>query len=162
MKRKVGLLRELKRRNVFNVAIAYIISSWLLAQVADLVLENFAAPPWVMRAFLIILAVGFPVALLVSLFFEVTAKGVIPESEIDRTISITDQSGERLNRIIIVILAIIIVFMGLERFVFSGHGSLQQTAQPEKSSPAAEPGAHGGQEGNGARATDAPGASNSH
>lgn len=158
MKRKVGLLKELKRRNVFNVAIAYIISSWLLAQVADLVLEHFAAPPWVMRAFLIILAVGFPVALLVSLLFEVTAKGVVPESEIDRTVSITDQSGERLNRIIIVILAIIIVFMGLERFVFSGHGSLRKTAHPEMGNPAAEPGAHISRERNGTRATETPGA----
>jgi hypothetical protein len=162
MKRKAGLIKELKRRNVFNVALAYIISSWLLAQVADLVLENFAAPPWVMRALLIMLAVGFPVALFVSWVFEVTSRGVIPESEIDRTVSIADQSGERLNRIIITILAIIIVFMGLERFVFSGHGSGRQAAQPEKSVPAAEPGERGSETGNGTQATDAPGASNSH
>jgi len=121
MNRKTGLFKELKRRNVFNVAIAYVISSVLLAQVADLVMEHFGAPVWAMKALLIAMAAGFPIALLISWIFEITSRGVIAESEIDRTVSITDQSGERLNRIIVVILAIIIVFMGLERFVFSGH-----------------------------------------
>jgi len=123
MNKRANLVTELQRRNVFKVAIAYVVSSWLLAQVADLVLDNFGAPDWAMRALLITLAIGFPIALGISWAFEVTSHGVIPEREIDRTVSITDQSGKRLDRSIIIILAIVIVFMGLERFVFSGHDS---------------------------------------
>jgi len=121
MNRKTGLFRELRRRNVFNVAMAYLIVSWLLAQLTDMVLESFEAPAWTMKALLITLAAGFPIALFISWMFEVTARGVTRESEIDRTASATDQSSERLSRIIVAILAIIIIFMGLERFVFSGH-----------------------------------------
>lgn len=131
MNQRTDLFKELRRRNVFKVAVAYIVSSWLLAQVADLVLDNFGAPEWAMRVLLIALAVGFPIALGISWAFEVTAKGVIPESEVDRTVSITDQSGKRLDRIIIIILAIVIVFMGMERFVFSNHDANQGKTRSE-------------------------------
>jgi len=131
MNQRTDLFKELQRRNVFRVAVAYIVSSWLLAQVADLVLDNFGAPEWAMRVLLIALAVGFPIALGISWAFEVTAKGVIPESEVDRTVSITDQSGKRLDRIIIIILAIVIVFMGMERFVFSNHDANQGKTRSE-------------------------------
>jgi len=144
MKPRASLFRELKRRNVFNVAMAYLIASWLLAQVADLLLEHYGAPVWTMKALLIALAAGFPVALLVSWIFEVTSRGVIAESKIDRTVSVGDQSGERLNRIIVVILAIIIVFMGLERFVFSGHWNGQRHLQPQEIAPVPETGVQKG------------------
>jgi adenylate cyclase len=51
MSKKVGLIKELQRRNVFKVAVAYVVFSWLLAQVADLILDNFHAPDWAMTAF---------------------------------------------------------------------------------------------------------------
>ena len=68
----------------------------MLAQLADMVLESFEAPAWTMKALLIALAAGFPIALFVSWMFEVTTRGVTRESEIDRTVSATDQSSERL------------------------------------------------------------------
>jgi len=143
MNQRTDLFKELQRRNVFRVAVAYIVSSWLLAQVADLVLDNFGAPEWAMRVLLIALAIGFPIALGISWAFEVTAKGVIPESEVDRTVSITDQSGKRLDRIIIIILAIVIVFMGMERFVFSNHdanqGKTRSEIEAKRSLPASSP-----------------------
>jgi len=55
----MSLFAELQRRNVFRVTIGYVVSSWLLAQVADLVLENIGAPPWVMQTILLVLALGF-------------------------------------------------------------------------------------------------------
>ena len=58
------LFKELQRRNVFRVATGYIISSWLLIQVADLVLENIDAPDWVIQAFMLLLALGFPLSLI--------------------------------------------------------------------------------------------------
>ncbi len=114
-----GLVNELRKRNVFKVALGYLIAAWLVAQVADLVLESFDAPDWVMRYLLVALAIGFPIALIISWVFEITPKGVVPESRVDRTVRLGQESGRRLDFSILLILSIVIVFMGLERFVFS-------------------------------------------
>ena len=55
---------ELKRRNVLRVVIAYVVAAWLLLQVADVVLNNIAAPDWVFRSILLLVAIGFPFAAL--------------------------------------------------------------------------------------------------
>ncbi|MBY6204556.1 hypothetical protein [Halomonas denitrificans] len=70
------LIAELKRRKVFRVAAAYAVVAWGLAQVADLVLENTTAPPWVMQVILLMLALGFPLAVILAWAFEVTPEGV--------------------------------------------------------------------------------------
>jgi TolB-like protein len=67
---------ELKRRKVFRVAAGYIVAAWALAQVADLVADNFNAPDWVMQMLLTLLVVGLPVALLLSWAFDFTADGI--------------------------------------------------------------------------------------
>ena len=64
------LFQELKRRNVFRVAIAYLAAGWLILQVAQLVLESTSAPDWVMQIFLLAVAVGFPIAVLLAWAFE--------------------------------------------------------------------------------------------
>ncbi|MEJ8569577.1 hypothetical protein [Elongatibacter sediminis] len=133
-----NLIRELERRNVLKVAGAYLVAAWLIAQVADLIMESFVAPDWTMRALLIALAIGFPIALTISWKFEVTAKGVIPESEVDRTVRITDQSGRRVDIVLIVIVAVVIVFMGLERFVFSKRYEAQRQPASIEASTAVE------------------------
>ena len=96
---------ELKRRNVFRVAIGYIITAWLLLQVVDLVLENVNAPDWVMQVFMLGLLVGFPLAIFFAWAFEMTPEGVKRESEIDRTQSITPTTGRKMDRAIILVLA---------------------------------------------------------
>ncbi len=72
----MSLVAELKRRKVFRVAAAYAVAAWGAAQIADLVLENTAAPPWVMQVILLVLALGFPIALVLAWAFEVTPDGV--------------------------------------------------------------------------------------
>ena len=67
---------ELKRRKVFRVAIGYIVAAWVVAQVADLVADNFNAPDWMMQMFLTLLVVGLPVALLLSWAFDFTTDGI--------------------------------------------------------------------------------------
>jgi hypothetical protein len=62
----LSFIGELKRRNVFRVAIGYVISTWLLAQVADLALDTIGAPAWVMQTILLIFTLGFPVVLFFS------------------------------------------------------------------------------------------------
>jgi hypothetical protein len=66
------LLEELQRRNVIRVGIAYLVAAWVLLQIADLVLENIGAPDWVMQTLMLVLALGFPPALLFAWAFELT------------------------------------------------------------------------------------------
>ena len=69
------LWKELQRRHVVRVGGVYALMAWLIAQIADLVLNNFNAPGWVMQSFLILLVAGFPVALLIGWVFELTPQG---------------------------------------------------------------------------------------
>lgn len=112
----MSLINELRRRNVFKVGIAYVIVSWLLAQVADLMLENFGAPDWVIKSFLGFLIIGFPLALFFAWAFELTPEGVKRESQVDRSQSITQKTGQKLNHSIMVIMAIALAWFAWDRF----------------------------------------------
>jgi len=67
---------ELKRREVYKVAIAYGITAWLIAQISGLISNSFEFPSWVMQMIITILIVGFPIALILSWVFEVSSKGI--------------------------------------------------------------------------------------
>jgi TolB-like protein/Flp pilus assembly protein TadD len=112
----MSFLNELKRRNVFRVGIAYAVACWLLLQIVDLVLENINAPDWVMQVFMLALAVGFPIAIIVAWAFEVTPEGVKLQKNVDRSRSINRQTAHQLNRGIIMILSVAIVFLLTDRF----------------------------------------------
>ena len=71
-----SLLAELKRRNVYKVAIAYAVISWLLIQVASVLFPTFEAPAWVMKVFVVAIAAGFPIALVIAWAFEMTPEGM--------------------------------------------------------------------------------------
>ena len=111
------LIQELQRRNVFRVAIGYIVSSWLLVQVADLVLENIGSPDWVMQTIMLVLALGFPVVVFFSWAYEVTPEGIKLESEIDRSQSITRVTGRKLDRAIVAVLVIALAYFAYDKFV---------------------------------------------
>jgi len=113
----MNFLEELKRRNVFRVAIGYIITAWLLLQVVDLVLENVNAPDWVMQVFMLALAIGFPLAIFFAWAFEMTPDGVKRESEVDRSQSITGETAHKMNRNIIIALVLVVVFLLVDRFI---------------------------------------------
>jgi TolB-like protein len=111
----MSFFEELKRRNVFRVAIGYTITAWLLLQAVDLVLENVNAPDWVMQVFMLALAIGFPLAIFFAWAFEMTPDGVKRESEIDRSQSMAPQTGRKLDRIIIVFLVLAVGFLLADR-----------------------------------------------
>src|SRR5947209_20577534 len=67
---------ELKRRNVYKVAVAYAVVSWRLIQAASILLPTFEAPSWVMKALVVFLALGFVVAVMISWAFEMTPEGM--------------------------------------------------------------------------------------
>jgi TolB-like protein/Flp pilus assembly protein TadD len=70
------LLAELKRRNVYKVAIAYAVVAWLLIQVATQVFPFFEIPNWVVRLVVLVIIVGFPIALIIAWAFELTPEGL--------------------------------------------------------------------------------------
>ena len=107
---------ELKRRNVFRVGIAYLIGSWLLAQIADLLIDNIGAPDWVMKTLFVVLALGFPLSLFFAWAFEMTPDGVKRESEIDRSQSITNVTGRKLDRSIIFVLVLALGYFAWDKF----------------------------------------------
>ncbi len=67
---------ELKRRNVYKVAIAYAVIAWLLIQAGSILFPTFEAPGWVMKAFVTVIAAGFPIALVIAWAFEMTPQGM--------------------------------------------------------------------------------------
>src|SRR6202045_3102130 len=67
---------ELKRRNVDKVAVAYAVVAWLLVQAASILFPTFEAPAWVMRVFVVVILLGFPVALIIAWAFEMTPEGM--------------------------------------------------------------------------------------
>ena len=109
-------LKELKRRNVFRVGVAYVVGGWLIAQVAELALDSFDAPAWVMKTLLLLLALGLPAVLFFAWAFELTPEGIKKEKDIDRSASITTQTGRKLDRAIIAILVIAVGVLLVDKF----------------------------------------------
>ena len=111
MTKTMSLFSELKRRNVFRVTIAYIIVAWLVMQIADVVLNNITAPDWVFQVLMLFLAVGLPFAVILAWAFELTPEGLKKEKEVDRSQSVTHQTGRKLDFAIIAVLTVGIVFL---------------------------------------------------
>jgi serine/threonine-protein kinase len=106
----INFFAELKRRNVYKVAVAYAVVSWLLIQAASIFFPAFDAPPWVMKIFIIVIIFGFPVALIFSWAFEITPEGIKLESEIEPNKSIARRTG---RKIVAVTIALAVVAAGL-------------------------------------------------
>jgi TolB-like protein len=109
------LLDELKRRNVVRVGAAYLIVAWVLAQIADLGLENFGAPEWVIKTILFLLVLGFPLALFFAWAFELTPEGLKREKDVDRSKSITPLKDRKLDFFIIGALLVALGYFVWER-----------------------------------------------
>ena len=101
------------------MGIAYVVVAWLIAQVLQLVFESFVAPSWVMKSVLVLLAAGLTFALFFAWAFEMTPEGPKREHEVDRSQSITPQTGKKLNNMILVVMALAIAYIAYDKFVLS-------------------------------------------
>jgi TolB-like protein/Tfp pilus assembly protein PilF len=134
------LFTELRRRNVFRVAFGYIISCWLLVQVADVLVGVIAAPEWVLQTIILVMALGFPVVVFFSWAYEVTPEGIKRESEVDRSQSITHITGRKFDRAILVVLLLSLgYFIWESRFKESGDRIPQETYQTPVAAETTEP-----------------------
>jgi TolB-like protein/Tfp pilus assembly protein PilF len=121
---------ELKRRNVYKAAIAYAVVAWLLLQAASILFPTFEAPPWVMKVFVAVIVLGFPVALVFAWAFELTPEGLKRTEDVDVSKSITRGTGRKLDFLIIAVLLLVIAVFAYQRF---GPGPRVGAAAPEKS-----------------------------
>ena len=132
-----SLFGELKRRNVFRVAIAYIIAAWLLLQVADVVLNNIEAPDWVFQTIMLLVSLGFPFALIFAWAFELTPEGLKKEKDVDRSESITHHTGRKLDFTIIGVMALALIYFSYDKFMAdSPPGESAESAVASSGSPA--------------------------
>ena len=106
----MGLLSELKRRNVIKVAIAYAIAAWLLIEVAATTFPLLKLPDWTATFVTVLLMIGFPVALIFAWAFELTPEGLKREQDVDRSQSITRSTGRKLDYGIIGAMAVALIY----------------------------------------------------
>jgi hypothetical protein len=109
-----GFFGELKRRHVYKVAVAYAVVSWLLIQVATQVFPFFEIPNWAVRFVVLLLILGFPVALILSWAFEITPEGIKRESEVAPEQSKTLHTGRRIVGLTIVVAVIAAGLLGFQ------------------------------------------------
>jgi len=111
----MSFFSELGRRNVIRVGIAYAVVGWILAQVAEFAFENFGAPDWVLKSFVVVLLLGLPIALFFAWAFELTPEGVKREKDVDRTESITRHTGRKLDYFVVGALVVALAYFIWER-----------------------------------------------
>ena len=89
----MSFVTELKRRNVFKVAVAYVIVGWIALQAASMILPIFEAPNWILQVFTFFVILGFPIAMILAWAFELTPEGIKPtaaatiEADVERLTS---------------------------------------------------------------------------
>ncbi len=122
----MSFLEELKRRNVAKVAVLYVIASWLLLQVTDVLSSLLPVPEWAGSFVVMLLMLGFVPALVFSWVYEMTPEGLKREKDVDRSQSVTPDTGRKINVLIIVMLALAIGTVVVDRLI------------PETAAPVAE------------------------
>src|SRR6266487_1447154 len=108
-------LIELKRRNVYKVAVAYAVVAWLLMQVASQIFPFFEIPNWAVRLVVLLLIIGFPVAMILAWAFELTPEGIKRAEDVDLSTSVTRKTGRKLDFFIIAVLLLVISILLFQR-----------------------------------------------
>lgn len=124
----MSLFNELKRRNVFRVAIAYLVASWLLIQLTDILVPMLTLPEWVSRFIFLLLVVLLLPTLIAAWALEMTSEGVKLEKNVDRSTSITPRTGKKLNFMIIGVLALAVVLLLVDKVWLSGESTTEVTS----------------------------------
>lgn len=114
-----GFLDKLKRRNVGRVAILYIVVCYLILEPFEMFFHLLDLPVWTGRTAVALMALGFPVALLLAWIYEITPTGIKPSTEVDPQQSIARQTGRKLDRAIIAVLAVALVYFVADKFWIS-------------------------------------------
>jgi TolB-like protein/Tfp pilus assembly protein PilF len=114
------LISELRRRNVFRMTVLYAVAAWLIMQVAGVLIDLAKLPDWIGTTILWLLAVGFPIALIFSWFYEITPEGISLEKDIAPGESITHVTGRRLDFLVISLLCAAVILFAYDKWWTSG------------------------------------------
>jgi len=131
MRVELPFVRELKRRNVVRVAILYLLLCWLILDPLHVIFHMLEVPTWANRLVIVLLALGFPGVVLFAWVYEITPEGLKPTVEVAHGQSITKHTGRRLDRAIIVVLAVALAYFVTDKFWLS-----RQVTAPEHASAA--------------------------
>ena len=112
----MGLVSELKRRDVFRMAALYVVAAWLIMQVAEVVIGLASLPGWIGKAILASLVVGFPIALVLSWIYELTPKGIILEKGGDSGRLTSKVAGRHVDFIVIALLCAGLVLFAYDKW----------------------------------------------
>ncbi len=132
---------ELKRRNVFKVAIVYFAVAWLLLQVSDTLVPALHLPGWFVSAVAFLLILGFPIAVIFAWAFELTPEGLKRETKDAPAAPVVGKTGEKLNHIVIAVLVLALGYFVFDKFIpgpdrdTSGTGTAAQDAQHQIAEP---------------------------
>lgn len=131
----MGIIAELKRRNVFRIGLAYTFLGWIVIQVTDTVSPALNLPDWTLSLVTWLGVIGFPFALLFAWAFELTPEGIKREHEVDRSQSITPTTGRKIDYVIIGFLIIAVAFLLVEKYSERDPPAVDVTQDSEKPSP---------------------------
>ena len=110
------LVSELKRRNVLRMAVLYAVAAWLIVQVAEVLIDLAKLPDWIGTTTLWLLAVGFPIALIFSWFYELTSEGISLEKGVKPGESTTQVTGRRMDFIVISLLCAAVILFAYDKW----------------------------------------------
>ena len=116
----MSLVSELRRRNVLRMAVLYAVAAWLIMQVVEVMMSVVGLPAWAGRAIFAVLAVGFPIAMIFSWFYEITPEGISLEKDVDPQESITHVTGRRLDFIVISLLCAGLILFAYDKWWVGG------------------------------------------
>lgn len=125
----MSIYNELKRRNVFRVAAAYVVTAWLLIEIANTLEETLHLPEWADTFVAFLLIMVFPVVLFFSWAFEITPEGVKREQDIAPDDSIRKVNAVKLNRALFIIMAIALAYFAADKFFFTGEPAAKPDSQ---------------------------------
>ena len=136
------LFEKLKARNIVRVAVLYLVVCWLILEPVHVIFHMLEVPAWANRLVVILMAVGFPAVLLFAWAFEVTPQGLKPSAEVAPERSIARNTGRRLDRAIIVVLAVALGYFVFDKLWLSKHlpaapAALATEAGAERPAPTA-------------------------
>lgn len=112
----MSIFSELKRRNVLRMAVLYAVVAWLIMQVAEVVIGLANLPEWIGPTILALLAVGFPIALIVSWFYELTPSDISLEKDAAAEEAITQVTGRRLDFLVISLLCAGLILFAYDKW----------------------------------------------
>jgi hypothetical protein len=132
-----GLLQKIKQRNVGRVAILYIVVCYVILEPFEMFYHLLDLPVWTGRTAVVVMVLGFPVALLFAWIYEITPTGIKPSTEVDPQQSIARQTGRKLDYAIIAVLAVALIYFVADKFWLSKHQAMEKPAAVAAPAPSA-------------------------